>query len=57
MLLARVLDKSGRSPMRAIVMFYCADPMEQTLDGSDTRYYESIDLPAPITRRQFSPMT
>jgi len=26
------------------VMFYCADPMEQTLDGSDSRYYESIDL-------------
>jgi DMSO/TMAO reductase YedYZ molybdopterin-dependent catalytic subunit len=25
-------------------MFYCADPMEQTLDGSDSLYYESIDL-------------
>ena len=25
-------------------MFYSADPMEQTLDGSDSRYYESIDM-------------
>jgi DMSO/TMAO reductase YedYZ molybdopterin-dependent catalytic subunit len=42
--LATVLDKVGPTPAARYVVFYCADPMEQTLDGSDTRYYESIDL-------------
>jgi len=42
--LGAVLDKIGPKPKARFVMFYCADPMEQTLDASDTRYYESIDL-------------
>jgi DMSO/TMAO reductase YedYZ molybdopterin-dependent catalytic subunit len=42
--LATVLDKVRPQPGARYVMFYCADPMEQTLDGSDSRYYESIDF-------------
>jgi DMSO/TMAO reductase YedYZ molybdopterin-dependent catalytic subunit len=42
--LATVLDRVKPLPQARYVMFYCADPMEQTLDGSDTKYYESIDL-------------
>lgn len=42
--LSRVLDKVGRQPAARYVIFYCADPMEQSLDGSDTRYYESIGM-------------
>lgn len=42
--LSAVLDRVGPQPSARYVMFYCADPMEQTLDGSDSRYYESIDL-------------
>jgi DMSO/TMAO reductase YedYZ molybdopterin-dependent catalytic subunit len=42
--LGTVLDRVGPKPEARYVMFYCADPMEQTLDGSDSRYYESIDL-------------
>lgn len=42
--LGTVLDRAGPKPEARYVMFYCADPMEQTLDGTDTRYYESIDL-------------
>ena len=44
MLLGTVLDRAGPKPEARYVMFYCADPMEQTLDGTDSRYYESIDL-------------
>ena len=42
--LATVLDAVKPQPSARYVMFYCADPMDQTLDDSDTRYYESIDL-------------
>ncbi len=42
--LGAVLDRVGPKPEARYVMFYCADPMEQTLDGTDSRYYESIDL-------------
>ena len=42
--LSALLDKVGPQPTARYVMFYCADPMEQTLDGSDSRYYESIDM-------------
>jgi DMSO/TMAO reductase YedYZ molybdopterin-dependent catalytic subunit len=42
--LATILDQVGPQPSARYVMFYCADPMEQTLDSSDSRYYESIDL-------------
>jgi DMSO/TMAO reductase YedYZ molybdopterin-dependent catalytic subunit len=42
--LAALLDQVGPKPDARYVMFYCADPMERTLDGSDSRYYESIDL-------------
>jgi DMSO/TMAO reductase YedYZ molybdopterin-dependent catalytic subunit len=42
--LATILDRVAPKPAARYVMFYCADPMEQTLDGSDSRYYESIDL-------------
>jgi DMSO/TMAO reductase YedYZ molybdopterin-dependent catalytic subunit len=42
--LATVLESVRPLPGARYVMFYCADPMEQTLDGSDSRYYESIDL-------------
>src|SRR6201986_3061495 len=42
--LGTVRDRVGPKPEARYVMFYCADPMEQTLDGTDSRYYESIDL-------------
>jgi DMSO/TMAO reductase YedYZ molybdopterin-dependent catalytic subunit len=42
--LSTLLDRVRPRPGARYVMFYCADPMEQTLDGSDSRYYESIDL-------------
>src|SRR5487761_205951 len=42
--LSIVLNGARPLPSARYVMFYCADPMEQTLDGSDSRYYESIDL-------------
>ncbi|HEY3918976.1 MAG TPA: molybdopterin-binding protein [Stellaceae bacterium] len=42
--LGTVLDQVKPKPSARYVMFYSADPMEQTLDGSDSRYYESIDL-------------
>jgi len=41
--LAGVLRASGLLPAARYVVFYCADELEQTLDGSG-RYYESIDL-------------
>jgi DMSO/TMAO reductase YedYZ molybdopterin-dependent catalytic subunit len=42
--LSTLLAKVGPQPTARYVMFYSADPMEQTLDGSDSRYYESIDM-------------
>ena len=42
--LSIVLNGVRPLPSARYVMFYCADSMEQTLDGSDSRYYESIDL-------------
>jgi DMSO/TMAO reductase YedYZ molybdopterin-dependent catalytic subunit len=42
--LAALLDVVGPQQDARYVMFFCADPMEQTLDGSDSRYYESIDI-------------
>lgn len=42
--LSTLLDKVGPQPAARYVMFFCADPMEQTLDGTDTRYYESIGM-------------
>jgi DMSO/TMAO reductase YedYZ molybdopterin-dependent catalytic subunit len=42
--LSALLDAAGPRREARYVMFFCADPMEQTLDGSDSRYYESIDI-------------
>ncbi len=42
--LSAVLDAVGRRPAARYVMFFCADPMGNSLDGSDTRYYESIGM-------------
>jgi molybdopterin-dependent oxidoreductase-like protein protein len=42
--LSTLLDKVGPQSAARYVMFFSADPMEQTLDGSDSRYYESIDM-------------
>jgi DMSO/TMAO reductase YedYZ molybdopterin-dependent catalytic subunit len=42
--LSALLDEVWPLPGARYVMFFCADPMEQTLDGTDSRYYESIDL-------------
>jgi DMSO/TMAO reductase YedYZ molybdopterin-dependent catalytic subunit len=41
--LGRVLDVTGLKQGARYVVFYCADELERTLDGSG-RYYESIDL-------------
>ena len=41
--LGLVLDAAGLKPGARYVVFYCADELEATLDGSG-RYYESIDL-------------
>jgi DMSO/TMAO reductase YedYZ molybdopterin-dependent catalytic subunit/thiosulfate reductase cytochrome b subunit len=42
--LSALLDAVGPQQEARYVMFFCADPMKQTLDGSDSRYYESIDI-------------
>jgi DMSO/TMAO reductase YedYZ molybdopterin-dependent catalytic subunit len=42
--LATVLKTVRPLPGARYVVFYCADSMEETLDGSDSRYYESIDF-------------
>jgi DMSO/TMAO reductase YedYZ molybdopterin-dependent catalytic subunit len=42
--LSAVLDTVGRLPAARYVMFFCADPMGNSLDGSSTRYYESIGM-------------
>jgi DMSO/TMAO reductase YedYZ molybdopterin-dependent catalytic subunit len=41
--LREVLGLSGLKPNARFVVFYCADTLEQTLDGTG-QYYESIDL-------------
>ena len=42
--LSELLNRVGPKPSARYVMFYCADLKEQTLDGSDSRYYESIGM-------------
>jgi len=42
--LGALLDRAGPRPEARYVMFFCADPMERTLDGATNRYYESIDI-------------
>ena len=43
--LSRVLDRVRPRPQAKYVVFRCADSMEGTqLDGSDSRYYESIGM-------------
>lgn len=41
--LGPLLDRAGLKPNARYIVFYCADTLEQTLDGSG-QYYESIDL-------------
>jgi DMSO/TMAO reductase YedYZ molybdopterin-dependent catalytic subunit len=41
--LGPILQSAGLKPGARYAVFYCADQLEQTLDGSGT-YYESIDL-------------
>ena len=41
--LSAVLDAAGLKPEARYIAFFCADTLEQTLDGTG-RYYETIDL-------------
>ena len=41
--LALILQRAGLKPSAKYIVFYCADALEPTLDGSG-KYYESIDL-------------
>jgi DMSO/TMAO reductase YedYZ molybdopterin-dependent catalytic subunit len=41
--LKAVLDMAGVKPQARYIAFFCADTLEQTLDGTG-RYYETIDL-------------
>jgi DMSO/TMAO reductase YedYZ molybdopterin-dependent catalytic subunit len=41
--LSAVLQKARLRPQARYIVFYCADALEQTLDGTG-QYYESIDL-------------
>ncbi|MFJ6326923.1 MULTISPECIES: molybdopterin-binding protein [unclassified Rhizobium] len=41
--LGPILQNTGLKPGARYAVFYCADQLEQTIDGSGT-YYESIDL-------------
>jgi len=41
--LSAVLDAAGLKPQARYIAFFCADTLEQTLDGTG-RYYETIDL-------------
>ncbi|SEP80432.1 DMSO/TMAO reductase YedYZ, molybdopterin-dependent catalytic subunit [Faunimonas pinastri] len=41
--LAHVLDLVGLKPQARFIVFYCADTMEQTLDG-EAKYYESVAI-------------
>jgi len=41
--LGPLLDQAGLKPQARYIVFYCADSLEMTLDGTG-QYYESIDL-------------
>ena len=41
--LAAILDRAKLKPAAQYIAFFCADELEQTLDGNG-RYYETIDL-------------
>ncbi|KAA1177273.1 molybdopterin-dependent oxidoreductase [Rhizobium tropici] len=41
--LGLILQRAGMRPGARYAVFYCADQLEQTIDGSGT-YYESVDL-------------
>jgi DMSO/TMAO reductase YedYZ molybdopterin-dependent catalytic subunit len=41
--LGPILNSAGLKPSARYIAFYCADTLEQTLDGTG-RYYETIDL-------------
>jgi DMSO/TMAO reductase YedYZ molybdopterin-dependent catalytic subunit len=42
--LGALLERARPRPQARYIMFYCADPMERTLEGGVIKYYESIDL-------------
>jgi DMSO/TMAO reductase YedYZ molybdopterin-dependent catalytic subunit len=42
-LLGHILSQAGLKPTARYIAFYCADALEQTLDGTG-QYYETIDL-------------
>ena len=42
--LGALLERARPKPEARYVVFFCADPMERTLDGGVIKYYESIDL-------------
>ena len=42
--LGALLDRARPRPEARYVMFFCADPMERTLDGGTIKYYESMEL-------------
>lgn len=42
--LGPLLGRAGPHAAARYVVFFCADPMERSLDGGEVRYYESIDL-------------
>jgi DMSO/TMAO reductase YedYZ molybdopterin-dependent catalytic subunit len=42
-LLGNILKQAGLKPAARYIAFYCADALEQTLDGTG-QYYETIDL-------------
>ena len=42
-LLGNILKQAGLKPSARYIAFYCADALEQTLDGTG-QYYETIDL-------------
>lgn len=41
--LSAILNTAGLKPQARLIAFFCADTLEQTLDGNG-RYYETIDL-------------
>ncbi len=41
--LGQILEQAGLKPSARYIAFFCADTLEQTLDGTG-RYYETIDL-------------
>jgi DMSO/TMAO reductase YedYZ molybdopterin-dependent catalytic subunit len=42
--LGALLERARPTPAARYLMFFCADPMERTLDGGEIKYYESMDL-------------